>query len=217
MMRAYNEYYLSDVKKCLATVFDFAINDCGLSPKMFCDVFIVSGYADRFEIGDPGISSGKSGIEVVREILYEVNLMDMFKEPVFKFDRTPEYFAGFYLAEYQWYSAKSYKDIFFKISLDEIISMYPLYHEMDVLHFIHDLEDKYNKISSPTKLKRLREAKNLTQTELSHMSNVNLRSIQMYEQKINDIDKAQVHTIYKLARAMRCNVEDLLENPMNVM
>lgn len=39
-----------------------------------------------------------------------------------------------------------------------------------------------------------------------------LRSIQMYEQRRNDINKAQVETLYKLARVLGCNIEDLLEN-----
>ena len=42
---------------------------------------------------------------------------------------------------------------------------------------------------------------------------VSLRSIQMDEQKVNDIDKAQAGTVYKLSRILGCTVEDLLENP----
>ena len=45
------------------------------------------------------------------------------------------------------------------------------------------------------------------------LSGVSLRSIQMYEQKVNDIDKAQARTVYKLSRVLGCTVEDLLENP----
>ena len=37
----------------------------------------------------------------------------------------------------------------------------------------------------------------------------------MYEQKVNDIDKAQGHTLYKISRVLGCNIEDLLENPMS--
>lgn len=40
--------------------------------------------------------------------------------------------------------------------------------------------------------------------------------IQMYEQRINDIDKAQAQTVYKLSRVIGCSVEDLLENPAGV-
>ena len=49
-------------------------------------------------------------------------------------------------------------------------------------------------------IKELREARKLTQAELAERSGVSLRSIQMYEQKVNDIDKAQGHTLYKISR-----------------
>ena len=42
---------------------------------------------------------------------------------------------------------------------------------------------------------------------------MNVRSIQLYEQRVNDIDKAEAHTLYKLSRVLGCGVEDLLESP----
>ena len=53
----------------------------------------------------------------------------------------------------------------------------------------------------------------LTQSELAKKSGVSLRSIQMYEQRKNDIDKAQGHTLYKLSVALGCDMGDLLERP----
>lgn len=54
----------------------------------------------------------------------------------------------------------------------------------------------------------------LSQAELAKISGVSLRSIQMYEQRVNDIDKAQAQTVYKLSRVIGCVMEDLLEKPM---
>jgi hypothetical protein len=39
---------------------------------------------------------------------------------------------------------------------------------------------------------------------------------QVFKQRVNDINKAQAHTVYKLARALYCKVEDLLEDPQSV-
>ena len=36
----------------------------------------------------------------------------------------------------------------------------------------------------------------------------------MYEQRKNDIDKAQGQILYKLAVTLGCSIEDLLEMPM---
>ena len=60
-------------------------------------------------------------------------------------------------------------------------------------------------------LKRIREAKNLTQSKLSEESGVNLPMIQKYEAGIKDINKAQGMTLHKLTQALDCKIEDLLE------
>ena len=62
-----------------------------------------------------------------------------------------------------------------------------------------------------TSLKRIRTAYGLTQAELAKRSGVSLRSIQMYEQRNKDINKASVETVYGLARVLGCSVEDLIE------
>ena len=42
-------------------------------------------------------------------------------------------------------------------------------------------------------------------------SGVNLRSIQMYEQRNKDINKASADTIYRIANTLGCTMEDLIE------
>lgn len=91
--------------------------------------------------------------------------------------------------------------------------MYSVYHEMDTGHFIEDMNKKYHAVKRETRLKTIRENRGISQTELAGLSGVKIRSIQMYEQRVNDIDKAQVGTVYKLSRVLGCTVEDLLENP----
>lgn len=91
--------------------------------------------------------------------------------------------------------------------------MYGVYHEMDIEHFIEDLNKQYDAVKLETQLKTIRENRGISQIELAKLSGVNIRSIQMYEQKINDIDKAQAGTIYKLSRVLGCTIEDLLEHP----
>ena len=60
-------------------------------------------------------------------------------------------------------------------------------------------------------LKRLRSEAGISQSKLSELSGVNLQMIQKYELGIKDINKAQGETLYKLAQALNCKVEDLLE------
>lgn len=60
-------------------------------------------------------------------------------------------------------------------------------------------------------LKRLRSEAGISQSKLSELSGVNLQMIQKYEQGVKDINKAQGETLYKLAQALDCTIEDLLK------
>ena len=59
--------------------------------------------------------------------------------------------------------------------------------------------------------KRIRTTYGITQFELAKKADVSLRSIQMYEQRNKDINKASVGTIYSIAKVLGCTIEDLLE------
>ena len=92
--------------------------------------------------------------------------------------------------------------------------MYKPYHEMDIMNFIEEMNRRFTSIKDETKLKKMRTYNSLSQSELAAKSGVSKRIIQLYEQRVNDINKAAAHTVYKLARALHCTVEELLEDPM---
>lgn len=213
MIHAYNESYLSDAKQNLAEFFDYAISTCRFDADLFSKLFVQSGYADKFERGNPAIIAGMSGIELAKKVILYAYPNWEFPERIFSEDRSDVYWSGWALAEYQWATSKRFKDIFSRITLSEIISMYSVYHEMDIEHFIEDMNRKYDAVEQETRLKTIRENRGISQAELAKLSGVKLRSIQMYEQKVNDIDKAQAGTVYKLSRVLGCTIEDLLENP----
>lgn len=50
----------------------------------------------------------------------------------------------------------------------------------------------------------------MSQKDLAEKSGVNLRMVQYYEQGFKDIKKAQAATVQKLAKALECTMEDLL-------
>jgi transcriptional regulator with XRE-family HTH domain len=60
-------------------------------------------------------------------------------------------------------------------------------------------------------LKRIRENAGLSQSQLAKLSGVSLPMIQKYEVGIRDINVAQALTLYKLAQALNCTIEELLE------
>lgn len=214
MTHAYNESYLSSAKDRLASLFDYAVNDCKLKPDWVAALFVNTGYAEQFERGNPAYVAGMSGVELAGAIIKKAYGNKELPEPTNSEDYSPEYWAGWALAEYQWFTGRRFKDIFERIPLTKIINMYTVYHEMDITNFIDTMEEFYTTAQGDCKLKRIRESRGLSQTELAEQSGINVRNIQMYEQRVNDIDKAQAQTLYKLSRVLGCNVEDLLENPM---
>lgn len=62
-----------------------------------------------------------------------------------------------------------------------------------------------------TALEFRRQTKRFTQSKLAETSGVNVRMIQHYEQGVKDINRAAALTVYRLAQALDCTVEDLLE------
>lgn len=61
------------------------------------------------------------------------------------------------------------------------------------------------------KLKKIRVQQGLSQSLLSKKANVSLRSLQAYEQGDRDLNKAQAETVYKLAKALNCKMEELID------
>lgn len=62
-----------------------------------------------------------------------------------------------------------------------------------------------------SKLKEIREKKNMSQSQLAKLSGVNFRTIQDYEQDKRSINKARAQTVYALSWALGCKIEDLVE------
>ena len=212
MTHAYQEIYLSKAQSVLGDAFDYAVNTCGISGTDFVKLFIASSVSKRMENGEPAYLAGKSGIEIVVEIVAETKNQELQIEPQEHFGRSKEYWIGWAVAYYQWYSNRKYRDIFKVIAYEDLQKMYYTLHEADITKFVDIVESKMKENFSEINLKRIRTAYGLTQVELAERSGVSLRSIQMYEQRNKNINKASVDSMYSLAKILGCTVEDLIEN-----
>ena len=56
---------------------------------------------------------------------------------------------------------------------------------MDVMHFVHDLNNIINKRKKNINLENIRQNHELTRKQLSFMSGVPIRTIEQYEQRRN--------------------------------
>lgn len=211
MTHAYQEIYLNKAQSVLGEAFDYAVNACEISGNDFVKLFLASTISRRIENGEPTYIVGKSGSEIVREILFETTEKKITAEPKEHFGRSKEYWIGWAVAYYQWYSSRKFSEIFTALSLDELQQMYYTLHEADISKFADIANVRIKEYFKDTNLKRLRVAYGCTQAELAQKSDVSLRSIQMYEQRKKNINKASVEAIYKLSKALGCAMEDLIE------
>lgn len=195
----------------LGDVFDYAINICGISGIDFVKLFVSSSISKRMENGEPAYLIGKSGLEAAKEIILETMNTELDKEPQNRFIRSKEYWIGWVVAYYQWYSGRKYSEIFKAVTYDEFEKMYHTLHEADISKLTDIIDLRIKEIFPDTNLKRIRTAYGCSQAELARLSGVNLRSIQMYEQRNKDINKASVETVSRLAKILGCTVEDLIE------
>ena len=200
MMYAYDEQYLDDAMRNLGEAADYAVNACKMSLQKFFDLFITTGYATQFGNGVPKIISGLSGTELVYEIIIKAGIEQKLPEVQTEYDCSPEYWCGWIVAYYQWRTRRTFKDILQYISANEIEKLYPTLHEASEEKFVDVVNSIIERKTTTTKLQELRK------------SGVNLRTLQQYELKAKDINKAATTTLLALSKTLGCNIEDLLEN-----
>lgn len=210
MIRAYDEIYLDDAMETLGNAVEYATLFCKVEGQEFLDLFLISGIAEEFGRGNVKYISGMSGIELARVVLEKCGkkVPDITELPYI--DYPPEYWIGWILAYYQWYTGKSFSTICKKISYRSMNDLYGVLHEADPSKAVSVFDDIMNK-AGETNLARLRRAKGLSQSQLAKASEISIRSIQLYEQRQTDINNAQHNHLKALAKVLGCEVEDILE------
>ena len=209
--RAYAEDYLAGAQRVLGDAVDFAVMTLDIEPNTFGSAFAVSASSKQFAAGNPRFVAGMNGCELARLVLTETGTAFADAEDVMYLDKSPEYWAGWALAFYQWYSGCGFMEILTAVPLEAIIGMYPVCHEMDILQFAERMQKEMQASYSLTKLRIRRENCRLSQAELAAESQVPLRQIQLFEQRQRDINKTAAKTLLRLSRALHCSMEDLLE------
>ena len=165
------------------------------------------GYYD--ENGNPKYVSGISGTELVLTVLNQTGLQPKQHKSLTDYDRSSEYWTGWILAYYQWYSGKSFETILKYLPAQEINKMYNPLHEAPEQKFIEIANKIIFEKAKSSRLQELRKMAGLTQKKLADLSGVNLRTLQQYENQSKDINKASANTLLSLCKVLACDVEDI--------
>lgn len=209
-MSAYDDKYLDDAMKNLGESFDYAVNICKIEPDEFAKLFIASKVADYYGKGNPKYVVGKSGTELVMDIIAFSGKNVTENKAQIEYDCSAEYWAGWILAYYQWKTGRTFRDIFNNISMKDILKLYPTLHEASEDKFVDTIESIIIRKNSPTKLQQQRKKYGYSQRELAEKADVNLRTLQQYELGTKDIRKASAGAVIALANVLGCSIEDIV-------
>ncbi|MEE1314560.1 MAG: helix-turn-helix transcriptional regulator [Faecalimonas sp.] len=211
MICAYDKVYLERARVVLARMLEYAVYDLKFDMQKFFGLFIESGVATRFERGDYTVLVGMSGVELAYEVFDKLHMEPAYVKPRYMAKRSEEYWTGWALAYYQWQSSLRFEEIIKYIPIHYVKALYSPYHEMDIRHFVDKMNALYLEAKPDTNLKVRRKEAGYSQKELAELSGVPVRTIQQYEQRQKNINKAQVEYLVRLSKTLCCEIEGLIE------
>jgi len=144
MTHAYSKLYIDSAQDILGHAFDWVANTCGKDLSEFCRVFSRSKIASMFENGYPKYVAGCNGAELANFALEDQHLPEYDFPHEFYADKSPEYWAGWVLAYYQWKNNTTFRDIFKTIPVERVISLYPTGHEQDIRNVVGIFDEWLN-------------------------------------------------------------------------
>lgn len=215
MIHAYDESYLNCARQSLALMLDFAVYGLDMELGNFYQRFLDSAWSNKFAAGDSRTLAGMSGIELGMKVMGIDDSSEENWEKIKTYEEgmhagSREYWTGWALAYFQWESGMSFQQIEQVIMIEDIRSMYSPYHEMDIQKFCDRMMAYVKLMNKNQSLKRYRQYRNLSQSQLASLSGVPVRTIQQYEQGQKDINHCSAETLNRLSKALYCKMEDLL-------
>ncbi len=208
MTHAYDESIVGYAMENLGTALDYSVNGLGIDGQEFLNLFLSTGVASEFGNGNPRYVTGRSGREMADDVFQICGKSTVKISGEYHGDYTAEYWCGWILAYYQWFSGISFKKIVPVVDFQRLMNLYGVLHEADITKAASIIDDI---LRSESFLARMRRSRKMSQSELAKASGVSLRSIQLYEQRKNDINKAQYNNLKAISKSLRCNIEDILE------
>ena len=190
-------------------------------------MFVISGFAERLENGDPAVIRGLSGPELANKVLSSCGAApymdgDMVISGNAAKDLPPRsadyitpalpFWCGRMLAYLQWFKNISFSELLRLLPVSRLRSMHQDLKDMPIEVAAVTIDKRIAlRQSSATRLQNHRKRTGLSQKELALASGVNIRTLQQYERRDKDIKKAAAGKLLALSRVMHCSPESLLD------
>ena len=208
MIHAYDEMYVEGAMIRMGDMLEYACLDCGYDPDGFWKMFVQSDVARRVEAGEAAIVSGKSGPELAYMILLSMDYKDEFPQPAWREERSDLYWCGWVLAYYQWYTAKSFSEIWRSVSIRMLQRLYPTLHEADIQKTVEILAALQKPVKK-TSISNLRLVRGMTQQELAERAHMSISQVQRLEYGERKVENLSLKSALALAKALGVDVEEL--------
>ena len=202
MIRAYSEEYLSTVYRNLGSLFDLAVYSEDMDLTDFSRLFASSKVARGIESGSPRFLAGMSPQDMFRDIT--MREPGPYRPPK---ETSDAMWTGSVIAYSQWHCGCRFRELFDSVPAERILSLYRTFRD-DIMIAVTIVVDTLHPVAV---LKKLREERGMSQSELALISGVPIRSIRAYEQGSVDLCKAQGDTLYRMAKVLGCSVDDLIK------
>lgn len=211
MRGAYSDMYLDDAMKNMGEMIEYGEEACGVDQDLLLRMFVRSGYADRWEKGDPRVICGLSGTELCRRLIAETCAgREEEPAPLVRYDTGEAYWRGYVLAYYQWRSGRTFSEILAFVRREDLQRMYPAYHTASEEKTVEELQALLQRRGSVSRLQMYRKRLGMSQQELADRSGVNLRTLQEYEVGRKDLRRAAAETVMSLSGALWCSPSELI-------
>ena len=240
MIRAYDEVLISRSKDSLGRMLDFMVHSLHHDINAAIRIFVASGVASDFELGDIRLICGMSGIELAYEVLDRSGLAYERTTPRHTRSLSSEYWYGYTLALVQWHTCLGFETLMRDLDPSGLISGYGKQRLslLESLPFDISESDKITQLringeeyaesicaefterpgakeqnkdpAHVAPLKKMRIKNGLSQSELAKVSGIPVRTIQQYEQGQKDLSKARAEYLVTLARVLNCDPASLL-------
>ena len=234
MIHAYDEACLAPACDSLGRMLDYSVHSLHVDADSLMQLFVASGVAALFGQGDMCTVAGRSGIELAYEV-FEKSSLSYERVPArYTVSYSNEYRAGYALAYAQWETGLGFEEILRRCPASLLTSDFAkkrlalleglpldISEEEKAARLVSLGEDFARETvkrilagspgSADTNLKKLRIKNGLSQSDLAKASGVPLRTLQQYEQRQKDINKAHFEYIIMLSTALSCEPALLLE------
>ena len=143
-----------------------------------------------------------SGPELAIEVIYRTEDHRPTQMPSEEIDKSPEYWAGWSLAYYQWYRAHRFSYLQqYGLTIQRILSMYPTLHEADLSKFVTVADGIIAKEKSAqiSNLQRMRKNCGMTQKELAEKTGIRQSNISRIE---NGSASPTIDTLARIAAGL---------------